>query len=407
MLLIPHSSVNVSKHGQSNLMPKLHSLYLPFKTQHKILTVVQTILEECCFDFGKTWVPRLMKAQKWDEPESIELTQWVKIFSKHTKDLPTSATQPIAGKSLKQVLFGTSNLRHAAVHRVPTTAAEIVNMLCAAHSFTTALNDPVRAIEIENIKVQLSLVIADVNAGLRCDSYVSSFHDQMAKFECKTSAQNHGEDAGDFRNGMVPSLNVVFQMKTILVSFSNMYQAKYERVFDDRLDLFPAAENEVDLSKSQRYTGNHLRLNTSEHGTGQGCETSSWWCSCDVAPVLEEACEKAVTHTAEVFDAAPGGHTRAGHGAVPETVPTTRPPMFASSSPSSSRPRDFRDMDAKEAPNEAQIHTPELEFLTNTDVFEPLVSLISSTGTAILDRARAAYARCVAEDAEWPAKWVE
>lgn len=185
-------------------MPQLRSFYLPFKTQHKILTVVQTILEECCFDFGQTWVPHLMKAQKWDEPESIELTQWIKIFSKHTKDLPTSATRSIAGKSLKQVLFDTSSLRHAAVHRLPTTAAEIVNMLRAAHSFTTALNDPIRAIEIEGIKVQLSLVIADVNTGLRCDSYVFSFHGQMAKFECETSVQNHKEDAGDFRNGMAP-----------------------------------------------------------------------------------------------------------------------------------------------------------------------------------------------------------
>ena len=219
MLLIPHSSVNVSKHGQSNPMPKLHSFYLPFKTQHRILTVVQTILEECCFDFGKTWVPRLMKEHKWDEPESIELTQWIRIFSKHTKDLPTSATRSIAGKSLRGVLFGTSSLRHAAVHRVPTPAAELVNMLRAAHSFTTALNDPMRAIEIERIKVQLSLIIADVNPGLRCDSYVSSFHDQMAKFECEISAQNHEEDAGDFRNGMVPSLDVVFQMKTFWYHF--------------------------------------------------------------------------------------------------------------------------------------------------------------------------------------------
>lgn len=84
-----------------------------------------------------------MEAQKWHEAESIELTQWIKKVAKYTKFLPPSAIKPIAGKSIAQVLFGTSTLRHSAVHRLPTSAAI---------TFAEALNDSKRAEKVAEIK---------------------------------------------------------------------------------------------------------------------------------------------------------------------------------------------------------------------------------------------------------------
>ena len=106
-------------------------MYLPFKTQHRILVLVQSLLGECYLDFGNTWAPDLMETSKWHEAESIELTEWIKRFSKHAKSLPPSATKPIAGKSFTEVLFGTSTLGHSAVHRLPTSAAGILNIRIA------------------------------------------------------------------------------------------------------------------------------------------------------------------------------------------------------------------------------------------------------------------------------------
>jgi hypothetical protein len=170
------------------------------------------ILEECCFDFGRTWIPPLMKAHNWHEVESIELTQWVQAFCRYTGVLPISATRSIAGKSLKEVLYDTSSLRHAAVHRLPTSAVDLVSMLRAAHSFTTALNDPLRTREIERIKIKMSLAISYFSANdPRCNSNLSSYGDQMDKFECQIWAQNHGEGPASFRNGMVTSLDIVFK----------------------------------------------------------------------------------------------------------------------------------------------------------------------------------------------------
>lgn len=143
-------------------IPRLHPVYLPFKTQHRILVPVQSLLEECCLEFGNTWVPDLMEARKWKEAESIELTEWTKRFSKFAKSLPPSAIKPVPGQSIAEVLFGTSTLRHSAVHRLPTSAAGILNMLTAAITFAEALNDSKRAEKVAGIKTQLQASIEEI-----------------------------------------------------------------------------------------------------------------------------------------------------------------------------------------------------------------------------------------------------
>ncbi|KAL9131093.1 MAG: hypothetical protein Q9175_006854 [Cornicularia normoerica] len=141
---------------------RLHPVYLPFKTQHRILVSVQSLLEECCLEFGNTWVPDLMEARKWKEAESLELTEWTKRFLKYAKSLPPSAIKPVPGKSIAEVLFGTSTLRHSAVHRLPTSAAGILNMLSAAITFAEALDDSKRAEKVAEIKTELQASIEEI-----------------------------------------------------------------------------------------------------------------------------------------------------------------------------------------------------------------------------------------------------
>ena len=137
-------------------------MYLPFKTQHRILVLVQSLLEECCLDFGNTWVPDLMEAQKWYEAESIELNKWNNKFSRYAKSLPPSAMKSITGKTTAEILFGTSNIRHSAVHRLRTSAAGILNMLSAAITFAEAFNDSKRAERVTEIKRQLEASVEEI-----------------------------------------------------------------------------------------------------------------------------------------------------------------------------------------------------------------------------------------------------
>ncbi len=149
------SKQSTTRDHQARSVPRLHPVYLPFKTQHRSLVLVQSLLEESCLEFGNAWVPDLMEARQWHEAESIELTEWTKRFSKYAKSLPPAAIQPIAGKSIAEVFFGTSALRHSAVHRLPTSVAGILNMLHAAKSFAEALKDSKRTEKLVEIKTQL------------------------------------------------------------------------------------------------------------------------------------------------------------------------------------------------------------------------------------------------------------
>lgn len=146
----------------TRFIPPYHPLYLPFKTQHQTLALLQSMLEESCFEFGKAWVPELMQEQNWEEAECIELTQWINRFSKYATNLPAEAINCPGDKSLMQILSATSSLRHSAVHRLSTSAAGILKMIDAAISFTEALKDKKRFLRIQEIKGRLTNTIEDI-----------------------------------------------------------------------------------------------------------------------------------------------------------------------------------------------------------------------------------------------------
>ena len=161
LLYISRTQPNFLK-NEGLFLPKLHPVYFPFKTQHSILVLVQFLLEECCFEYGKKWVPEMMEAHNWHVVESIELTQWTKWFFEYIKLLPPAALTPIPTKSMEEVLFETSSIRHSAVHRLSTSAAGIINMLSAAITFTSVLNDSVRTARLIHLKVKLEASIEEI-----------------------------------------------------------------------------------------------------------------------------------------------------------------------------------------------------------------------------------------------------
>ncbi|KAL9009721.1 MAG: hypothetical protein Q9173_005280 [Seirophora scorigena] len=130
-------------------------IHLLFRTQHQLLVKVQTLLEECCFNFGKMWVPIEMEVLGWHETEAVELTQWTERFlGSISPSLPPSAIKPITGTSMPEVVRRTSRLRHAAVHRLPASPAELVEILGAAVSLAEALDGSEQAQKIARIKEQ-------------------------------------------------------------------------------------------------------------------------------------------------------------------------------------------------------------------------------------------------------------
>ncbi|KXH38838.1 hypothetical protein CNYM01_06017 [Colletotrichum nymphaeae SA-01] len=137
----------------SQLHPKIPSLYpsyLPFATQHVILTTAQKLLEDCCFDFASQWIPDVLQKRGWECSSAVELTKWVNIFETAIPKLPPKAIS-VTNMPLGQVLAATHKIRHTAVHRLPVAARGVNQLLRAGMILAKTLQDFTRASQLEDM----------------------------------------------------------------------------------------------------------------------------------------------------------------------------------------------------------------------------------------------------------------
>ena len=121
-------------------------MYIPYKIQHLVLTRAQQLLEECCYNFTTHWLPELLEQRRWDCKEAIELNKWTHAFTKRLGKLPSSFSPALANDPalpMAHVLIAVNKLRHSAVHRLPTTAKGILEMVHSATRFARVLRNTV------------------------------------------------------------------------------------------------------------------------------------------------------------------------------------------------------------------------------------------------------------------------
>lgn len=138
--------------SQLHGIPSLHPSYLPYITQHHILTTTQTILEESCFDFAKRWLPEVLNERGWKCPCAVELTRWKSIINTRGGQLPPEALSVQPGAKLKHIFTATHALRNTAVHRELVQARSVSKFLQAAINLAEALRDTHRATQLLDIK---------------------------------------------------------------------------------------------------------------------------------------------------------------------------------------------------------------------------------------------------------------
>lgn len=136
-------------------IPPLFPIYLLYRTQHQIVTTVQSILEECCYEFAEEHLSEVIATEEWDCPESVELTSWTKILLKN-QHLFAPAALTALGRPLKTVLDTAAELRHTAVHRLRTSAKGIERLVRNAEALAKLLlNDSSRTRKIGTIRREL------------------------------------------------------------------------------------------------------------------------------------------------------------------------------------------------------------------------------------------------------------
>lgn len=137
------------KRISSEILPSLYPIYLPYQTQHLILTKTQSLLESCCFDFSVHWLPDVLQRKRWDCPEALELSEWTKIAVNYLPKLPSNCFSPQPQTSTQSIFLSVNKLRHIAVHRRSTTIEGILELLRSSITFANLLNDNARELQLE------------------------------------------------------------------------------------------------------------------------------------------------------------------------------------------------------------------------------------------------------------------
>ena len=137
-------------HVEFNL-PSLFPSYLSYAVQHKLLNAVQRVLEECCYDWAANWVPETLQDQRWDCAEAVELGTWSTVLPQAFDKIRARSTSLDDSEHLYDLLIATHPIRHAAVHRLPTHAKSLEEMLNSAISLVAVLQDGSRVSKMEAV----------------------------------------------------------------------------------------------------------------------------------------------------------------------------------------------------------------------------------------------------------------
>jgi hypothetical protein len=101
-------------------------------------------------------MPSVLEEKKWECATAAELTQWTRLFRKGKSKLGVQANSIDFSH---RMLTAVSQLRHTAVHRVPTTARGISQLLDAAVKLAQTLQDDLRAAQLDEIRRDFDLQI--------------------------------------------------------------------------------------------------------------------------------------------------------------------------------------------------------------------------------------------------------
>ncbi|KAI2625546.1 hypothetical protein GGS21DRAFT_531300 [Xylaria nigripes] len=126
----------------TQVVSSLFPVFFPLRTQYRILTKVQGILEDACFDFAQRAMPEILERRNWHCSEAAELNLWTHEFI--TLEKKFSEKVGGAAKPIIKLISSLTNIRHTAVHRVCIHAKGLEKLLLDAESFASLLGDKTR-----------------------------------------------------------------------------------------------------------------------------------------------------------------------------------------------------------------------------------------------------------------------
>ncbi|CAI7586771.1 unnamed protein product [Penicillium glandicola] len=156
MAIIPHTELNDErKFGEDQSISACPEQ--DTGTAHLVLTTIQELLEESCFEFAQQHFPQLLATNGWECPEAVELTEWTKILARQSDTFINNLKTP-----LDEFIGLLRELRHSAVHRLRKTAAGVERLAENAQLFLMALEDSTRSEKVESLRRELQSAIEEI-----------------------------------------------------------------------------------------------------------------------------------------------------------------------------------------------------------------------------------------------------
>lgn len=122
----------------SEFSSKTADISLPYQVQHYILNLMERILEEACYDFALSWIPKKLDEMGWDCVEAVELAKWKTTLP---LEIPPHAYGPHSRFDLETGLSNAVKVRNAAVHRHLCSNQTIRDMALQCQSLMSLFSD--------------------------------------------------------------------------------------------------------------------------------------------------------------------------------------------------------------------------------------------------------------------------
>lgn len=139
------------------------AIKVPYATQYRLLTEVQTILEGACFDFANLNYPEILERKGWDCPESIELNLFMRDYLLSPHGMATMEG-PVEADVMRRLAGTISAVRHAAVHRHRLTPDFLERMFRDCSLFLRYLHgEATRAEKVEALSGKVTSLLAQLD----------------------------------------------------------------------------------------------------------------------------------------------------------------------------------------------------------------------------------------------------
>ncbi|KAI9705168.1 MAG: hypothetical protein M1820_005315 [Bogoriella megaspora] len=139
----------------------LYPIYLPMKSQHRLLSSIQFTLEEACYNFGRKVMGIELEQRGWDSPECAELNTWAQLFAGN-KEKFIPIKPGVLGMPLQDLFQTVMQLRHTTVHRHRVTANQVESFMIAAEQLAMLLGDEVKAQALARLRREARPIIDEL-----------------------------------------------------------------------------------------------------------------------------------------------------------------------------------------------------------------------------------------------------